>query len=78
MDIWCVFKKVTREGSKSEEKVPKSEATLNCNISSHKQAFDKLSKARINYYTWTHGECSKKRHEEGQKVREKYQNPRQL
>ena len=60
MDIWGVFKKVTLRGSKSEEKVPKSEATLNCNISSQKEAFDKLSKARINYYTWIYGVYSKK------------------
>ena len=60
MDIWCVFKKVTREGSKNGAKVPKFKAPTNCNISSLKQAFDILSKARINYYAWTYGVCSKK------------------
>ena len=48
------------EGSKSEEKVPKFGAPSNYNISSQKEAFDKLSKARINYYTCTFGVCSKK------------------
>merc|ERR1711983_291496 len=61
-------------GSKSEAKVPKFGATLNCNISRWKQAFDKLSKARIFYYTWTYEVCQNKQQEEGQKVRQKYQN----
>ena len=52
MYIWCVFKKVTRKGSKNGAKVPKFKAPSNCNISSQKQAFDKLSKAKINYFTW--------------------------
>ena len=60
MGIWCVFKKVTWVGSKSGAKVPELGATSKCNILSKKQAFDKLSKARINYYTWTYGVCSKK------------------
>merc|ERR1711983_320586 len=65
-------------GSKSEAKVPKFGATLNCNISRWKQAFDKLSKARIYYYTWTYEVCQNKQQEEGQKVRQKYQNMRHL
>ena len=69
---------MTREGSKSEAKVPKLGATLNCNISSWKQAFDKLSKARIHYYTCTYEVCQNKQQEEGQKVRQKCQNMRQL
>ena len=54
--------------------MPKLGATLNCNISSWKQAFDKLSKARIYYYTWTYEVCQNKQQEEGQKVRKKCQN----
>ena len=58
--------------------MPKLGATLNCNISSWKQAFDKLSKARIHYYTCTYEVCQNKQQEEGQKVRQKCQNMRQL
>ena len=61
-------KKATRGGSKSEAKVPKYEATLNCNISSWKQAFDKLSKARIYYYTWTYEVCQNKQQGEGIRI----------
>ena len=56
-----------------EAKVPKLGATSNCNISSQKHAFDKLSKAIINYYTWTYGVCSKKGHWNDKKMRQKYQ-----
>ena len=42
-----MFKKVTRRGSKNGAKSTKFKATSNCNISSQKQAFDKLSKARM-------------------------------
>ncbi len=34
VDIWCVFRKVTMGGSKSEAKVPKFGAPSNYNISS--------------------------------------------
>ena len=47
-----------------------NEATLNWNISSWKQAIDKLSKARIYYYTCTYEVCQHKQQEEGQKVRQ--------
>ena len=57
MDICGVSKKVTWEQQKIDAKVPKFGAPSNCNISSLKQAFDKLSKARINYYRWTYGVC---------------------
>ena len=69
---------MTRGGSKSGAKVPKYEATLNCNISSKKQDFYKLSKARIYYYTWTYEVCQNKQQGEGQKVGQKYQNLGQL
>ena len=78
MCIWSVSKEVTRGGSKSGAKVPKLGATLNCIISSWKQAFDKLSKARIYYYTYTYEVCQNKQQGEGQKVGQKYQNMRQL
>ena len=41
--------KAIRGGTKSRAIMPKYEVTLNCNISSWKEAFDKLSKARIYY-----------------------------
>ena len=49
----CV-QKSDKERVKNGAKSTKSEATSNCNISSLKQAFDILSKARINYnkVTW--------------------------
>ena len=65
-------------GSKSGAKVPKYEATINCNISSWKQAFDKFPKARINYYTCIYEMCQNKQQGEGQKVGQKCQNMRQL
>ena len=40
--------------------MPKYEATLNCNISSWKQAFVKHSSARIYKYTWTYEVCQNK------------------
>ena len=58
--------------------MPKLGATLNCNISSWKQAFDKLSEASIYSYTWTYEVCQNKQQGKGQKVRQKYQNMRQL
>ena len=68
---------MTRGGSKSGAKVSKF-GTINCNISNCKQAFDKLSKARIYYSTWTYEVCQNKQQEEGQKVGQKYQNLGQL
>ena len=73
-----MFKKVTRKGSKNGAKVPKFKAPSNCNISSQKQAFDKLSKAKINYYTCSYEVCSKKIDMERVKMGQKYQNLRQL
>ena len=71
----CV--KISNKGRvKSGAKVPKYEATLNCNVSSWKQAFDKLSEARIYSYTWTYEVCKNKQQGKGQKVRQKYQNMR--
>ena len=58
--------------------MPKLGATLNCNISSWKQEFEKLPKARIYYYTWTYEVCQNKQQEKGKKVRQKCQNMRQL
>ena len=46
--------------TKTDEKSAQSSATLNSNISSYKQAFDIVQKARINYYTWTYEVCQNK------------------